>query len=451
MSSVRYGNYRESGIDWLGEVPSHWPPTRLRYVAKINPSKTELSSADRSQEVTFLPMDAIGEDGSIRLTETRAISEVETGYTYFRDGDVVIAKITPCFENGKGAVMRRLQGGVGFGTTELIVARPKGKNSPAFLHWLFCSPVFRLRGEASMYGAGGQKRVPDDFLRDFLIGLPPPSEQATIAAFLDRETAKIDALVEEQRRLIALLAEKRRAVISHAVTKGLDPTVPMKDSGVEWLREVPAHWGATSLKRSWTVTDCKHLTAGFIPDGIPLASIREVQARFVELADAKRTSEEFFAQLIEGGRKPQPGDLIFSRNATVGEVAEVANWHPDFAMGQDVCMLRMRSPNSSSAYLYHLLKSDVVREQLDLAMVGSTFKRVNVEEIRNLMIPVPPAPEQMAIAHFMEKQAQAFDALIAEAQAATTLLQERRAALISAAVTGKIDVRGLVPAVEEAA
>ena len=246
MSFPRYPEYKGSGVEWLGAVPAHWVVKRLRNVATLNPYKSEIAQLPRDTEVSFLPMDAVGDDGTLNLDRTRPISEVESGYTYFREGDVTTAKITPCFENGKGAVMRCLHNGHGFGTTELIVVRPcEDKTTSDYLHLLFTSHPFRLFGEASMYGAGGQKRVPDDFVRDFATAFPPPEEQTTIATFLDHETAKIDALVAEQERLIALLQEKRQAVISHAVTKGLDPNVPMKDSGVEWLGEVPGHfsWG----------------------------------------------------------------------------------------------------------------------------------------------------------------------------------------------------------------
>ena len=185
----------------------------------------------RDLEVSFLPMEAIGDDGSLSLEREHPIQEVETGYTYFRDGDVAFAKITPCFENGKGALMAGLLRGVGFGTTELTVARPiPSLMSSAFLHWIFRSPSFRAEGEASMYGAGGQKRVPDDFVRELLWAVPPEPERERIATFLDRETTKIDALIAEQEKLLALLAEKRQASISHAVTRGLDPNAPMKDS-----------------------------------------------------------------------------------------------------------------------------------------------------------------------------------------------------------------------------
>lgn len=443
MSFPRYPEYKDSGVEWLGEVPGHWEVKRLRFVAELNPSKSETATIDRDTLVSFLPMDAIGEDGLLRLDIERPIGELESGYTYFRNGDVTIAKITPCYENGKGALMQGLANSMGFGTTELIVARPKpGKVTGAYLHYLFISPDFRDIGESHMYGAGGQKRVPDAFVRDFATAFPPLSEQTQIAAFLDRETAKIDALVAEQRRLMALLKEKRQAVISHAVTRGLNPHAPLKSSGIEWLGDVPEHWEIGPLKRFWSVTDCKHVTAEFVDDGIPLASIREVQNRWVALEDAKCTTEHFFELLIEGGRQPLPGDLIFSRNATVGEVAQVHADHPRFAMGQDVVLLRKLSPSDSSDYMQNVIRSPIIILQLANMMIGSTFKRINVEEIRSFLMPSPPPSEQAEIATFLETEVAKFDTLTAEAQRAIDLLQERRTALISAAVTGQIDVRG---------
>ena len=214
---------KDSGVEWLGEVPAHWSVLRLRYAAKLNPSKQEIANQDRATEVSFIPMEAIEEDGSLNLDRARSIGEVETGYTYFRDGDVAIAKITPCFENGKGAVMVGLTKGIGFGTTELIIVRPiEELVSSGYLDRMFRSHPFRQLGEAAMYGAGGQKRVPDDFVRNFAIGIPPRAEQTTISAFLHNEAAKLDGLVEKARLTIDLLQERRSALISAAVTGQID-------------------------------------------------------------------------------------------------------------------------------------------------------------------------------------------------------------------------------------
>ena len=269
-------------------------------------------------------------------------------------------------------------------------------------------------------------------------------EQTQIAAFLDHETAKIEALIAKQQRLIALLEEKRQAVISHAVTKGLNPDAPLRPSGIDWLGDVPAHWEVKSLKHIGNVTDCKHITAEFVDDGYPLASIAEVKGWSVDLATAKKTTKKFYDSLIDGGRMPIVDDIIYSRNATVGAAAIVQNDMPKFAMGQDVCLIRLFSEILPMLVL-HILKSKVVEQQLELAMIGSTFKRINVEEIRNFRFAVPPSDEQATILAELEKISSKFATLIVKADAAAVLLKERRTALISAAVTGKIDVRDWTP------
>jgi type I restriction enzyme S subunit len=161
---------------------------------------------------------------------------------------------------------------------------------------------------------------------------------------------------------------------------------------------VPVDWQVERLDQFWSVTDCKHITADFVLDGIPVASIKEVQSRFVDLKNANQTTSKYYSSLIEGGRKPQQGDLIFSRNATVGEVAQVADWHQPFAMGQDVCLLRKKYSGFSSDYLQSVLQSPIVISQLADFMVGSTFKRVNIEQIRGFVVPMPGFEEQRAIA-----------------------------------------------------
>jgi type I restriction enzyme S subunit len=161
---------------------------------------------------------------------------------------------------------------------------------------------------------------------------------------------------------------------------------------------IPEEWAIGSLSHFWTVTDCKHVTAQFVDNGFPIASIKEVQSRFVDLTNAKQTTQQFYSLLIEGGRRPRVGDLILSRNATVGEVAQVAERHPLFAMGQDVCLLRKKSPEFSTDYLQAVFRSPIIANQLSDLMVGSTFKRVNIQQIKNFTVPMPPPSEQEAIA-----------------------------------------------------
>ncbi|MEK9775478.1 MAG: hypothetical protein VW339_04940 [Quisquiliibacterium sp.] len=444
-----YPTYKKTGIEWPKEAPPHWPPIRLKFAVRLNPSKGEIAKIDHFEEVSFLPMEAIGEDGSISLEHSRPIAEVETGYTYFRDGDVTIAKITPCFENGKGAVMQGLLGGIGFGTTELIVARPiDNKVCPEFLHSIFNSDAFRGLGQASMYGAGGQKRVPDDFVRNFRAPIPPLSEQQAIQNFIDSETAKIDALVEEQKRLIELLKEKRKAVISQAVTKGLEPNVPMKDSGVEWLGEVPAHWNVSPFK--WQIERNDGGVWGDDPDGeqdtIVLRSTEQTVDGRWQMADPAlrklSESEKASALLSEGDlvvTKSSGSSLHIGKTTIVSkEIAELGCCYSNF-------MQRVRTkPGFMPKLAWYLMNNDIARLQFDLLSNSTTgLANLNGTMIGQVLVAVPPANEQQAIINFLDIEAYKIDSLNAKAISAIDLLQERRSALVSAAVTGQIDVRQL--------
>jgi type I restriction enzyme S subunit len=435
MSFPRYPEYKDSGINLLEAVPAHWDLKRFKRI--------------------FCEREARSESGAEILLSVSAYTGVTPRSEVIDDGDHLsradsLEGYKICFKNDLVMnIMLAWNRGLAFTEYYGIVSPAYcvffviDGSEPKFLNYLVRSNEYTLYFKAYSSGViDSRLRIyPDTFGRLFC-ALPPLPEQTQIAAFLDRETAKIDALVAEQRRLMALLKEKRQAVISHAVTRGLNPHAPLKPSGIEWLGDVPEHWEVGPLKRYWRVTDCKHVTAEFVDEGIPLASIREVQSRWVELESAKCTTEHFYELLIEGGRQPLPGDLIFSRNATVGEVAQVHTAHPRFAMGQDVVLLRKLMQTYSSDYLQHVIRSPIIILQLANMMIGSTFKRINVEEIRSFVMPSPPPTEQAAIASFLETESTKFDTLTTEAQRAIDLLQERRTALISAAVTGQIDVRG---------
>ena len=170
---------------WLADpalLPAGWDATRLRFRVRVNPSARELDLAEDAR-VSFVPMDAIGEFGGLTLDQERAIDEVGNGYTYFADGDVIVAKITPCFENGKGALAADLTNGIAFGTTELHVLRPTNSLNSRYLFYLTISEPYRKWGEASMYGAGGQKRVPELFIKDLVVPVPPPTSNARSRRF----------------------------------------------------------------------------------------------------------------------------------------------------------------------------------------------------------------------------------------------------------------------------
>jgi len=213
---------KPSSVDWLGEVPVHWNTKRLRFAIQSNPLKSEIDDLERDDLVSFVPMDAVGEYGGIRLDMEKPLDAVYDGYTYFRNNDVVIAKITPCFENGKGAIAEELTNGVAFGTTELHVMRPLEGYSSRWLFYLSICHAFREIGASEMYGAGGQKRVPEGFIKNFRIGIPDFDEQESIADFIDAEVKKMDEMLRVNNLTIERLTEYRTALITAAVTGKID-------------------------------------------------------------------------------------------------------------------------------------------------------------------------------------------------------------------------------------
>tara|TARA_R110002060_G_scaffold22516_2_gene30550 strand:+ start:20708 stop:22048 length:1341 start_codon:yes stop_codon:yes gene_type:complete len=431
-----YPEYKNSSVEWVGDIPKSWGMWKIAHAYNDIGSGTTPPTGNEELFKGDIPWITTGELRENIILETKkkltgtAISMYPTLRKY-PVGSIAIAMY--------GATIGRLGiFGVEATTNQACCVMPNSNQvfNKYLFYWLYAFKEDIIR----LSSGGGQPNINQEKVASLKVSAPVYEEQQKIANFLDHETAKIDTLIAKQEKLIELLKEKRQAIISHAVTHGLNPDAPMKDSGVEWLGKVPEHWLHTSLKHYSNIIDCKHITAEFFDDGIPLASIGEVKGWFVDLKNAKLTNEEYYNDLIGGGRAPQVGDIIYSRNATVGEAAIVANNLPLFALGQDVCLLK-QSKNILSEYLMFVLHSGVISQQLELAMVGSTFKRINVENIKSFLIALPPLDEQEMIVKELEKKLSKYDSLISNAVNAIELMKERKTALISAAVTGKIDVR----------
>ena len=438
----RYERYKDSGIPWLGEVPEHWEVKRLRFTVNLNPVKSELNIPEDTL-VSFIPMEAVNFDKNLTLTEERNLDEVYKGYTYFKNGDVVLAKITPCFENGKSAIAQNLTNGIAFGTTELHVLRSQDSINNHFLYYLIKSDSFMKIGEAEMYGAGGQKRVPEEFIKNFLIGLPPYCEQTAITHYLDTKLGEIDALIDKQQTLLEKLAEQRTAVITHAVTKGLNPAAPMKNSGVEWLGDVPAHWEVNRLK--FLITELRVGPFGsaikisdYVQDGKPLYNQRTVldnsfANNSIFLTDEKYKELNSF--------QTKSGDFLLTTRGTIGKVAIVPqNAEPGII---HPCLIRFRI--DENLFQPKLLKSifnetDFFKKQLDLQSNATTIDVIYSNSLKELFLTLPPKDEQATIADYLDQETAKIDRLCDTVNQTIGRLKEYRTALITQAVTGKIKV-----------
>lgn len=416
----------------------------------VNPRALRLRSLGDTDEVSFIPMEAISENGGLNLDRSKSLDEIGTGYTEFEDGDVVVAKITPCFENGKSALASGLKNGVALGTTELHVLRAGKRLDRQFLFHLTTSHTFRMLGESEMYGAGGQKRVPPEFVKDFRIPLPLYAEQQSIARFLDAKTAQIDSLVTKKQQLIAKLKEKRSALIARTVTRGLppeaakaaglEPNLELKDSETDWLGDIPTHWGVEKFARE------VHIAEGQAdPETEPFASMLLIAPNHIESGTGRLIALESAAeQSAESGKYLCPADsVIYSKIRPALRKVAIA---PEKCLcSADMYPLTCKRL-LSNRYLYWLLLSEQFSAWSVLESDRVAMPKINRETLNQLRLPIPPMDEQILIADYLSTETKTIDHLMAKVETARDRLTEYRQALITSAVTGKIDVRDKVAA-----
>ncbi|MCA3225880.1 MAG: restriction endonuclease subunit S [Burkholderiales bacterium] len=437
MSFAGYPAYVDSGIQWVGMVPEHWQVTALvgiaaeRYESNAGLKDDNLLSLSYGRVVR---KDIDSNDG--------LLPESFETYQIVHPGDIVL-RLTD-LQNDKRSLRSAHVEERGIITSAYLALQPIGV-APRFLsHLLRAYDTKKV-----FYSMGGGLRQSMKFadLKRMPVAVPTKTEQITIAEFLDRETAKIDALVEEQRRLIELLKEKRQAVISQAVTKGLDPNVPMKDSGVEWLGDVPAHWkvgksgyyvsvlaGYAFPSADFSLNDCDAKLLRGINVGVGELRWEDVVYWVRQPSDGLDPYELVEGDLVVGMDRP----LI----ANGMRVAHVTHLDSPCLLVQRVAKVQP-GPLMESRFIMRLLGSRAFEAHFAPETTGVSVPHISGEQICRFLIPVPPLVEQRRICDFVDLELAKLNALNHEAELATALLGERRSALISAAVTGKIDVRGL--------
>ncbi|MBN9479645.1 MAG: restriction endonuclease subunit S [Bordetella sp.] len=444
MSAPAYDAYRDSGIDWLGKVPSHWSVSPLKTAYSIFGGATPKSEREDYWDggVPWVTPADLSRLTSPFIGETlRTISETglaSCAATLIPADSVILSTRAPIGSIGIATAPATTNQGC-----KALVSR--GGAVPSFLAYTLsiATEQLRVRGKGTTF-----LELSGDELGRFKMPNPPPIEQAAIAAFLDRETGKIDALVEAQTRLIELLKEKRQAVISHAVTKGLDPAAPMKDSGVEWLGQVPAHWEVKRLSYVFRTissgTTPPSDQAAYYDGEVNWVTTGELRERAI-LQTAKQVSDGAL-RTFSALKIYQPGTLLIAMyGATIGRLG----WLAAPAATNQACCAFADPVGAETRFVFRYLQA--AREFIILLASGGGQPNISQEKLRSLPIPLPPMPEQAAIIDALDGQLQNIERLEGEAEAAVALLRERRAALISAAVTGKIDVRGLAPEQAEAA
>ena len=450
-----YPEYKDSGVDWLGKVPANWRVLPVKRIADIHNGATPKSGVKSywDGDVSWITPADLGKTRSPYIADgARSISVSgynSCGTTLVPENSILLSCRAPI--GTLGIAEKELC--TNQGCKSLVLQ--SGFNTK-FLYYALLSNTEQL----NLFGRGTTfLELSSDELGFFKIASPPHTEREHIANFLDHETAKIDTLIEEQQSLIRLLQEKRQAVISHAVTKGLNPQAPMKDSGVEWLGEVPEHWEVKQLM--YLVEESRRIMYGIVlpgPNvdiGVPIVKGGDVKpGRLTETSLCKTTFE------IEANyerSRLREGDLVYSIRGTIGDVEIVPKEIDGANLTQDAARIAPRE-HVNNIWLKFVMESTQVFSQLEVGSLGAAVRGINICDLKKVYLPVPPQKEMDEIALYIDALLSKMDELSFDCDKQIKLLQERRTALISAAVTGKIDVRNWVaptpekqeqPAVEE--
>lgn len=407
----KYPTYQSSGIEWLGEVPSHWTIKRLKYNFSV---KTEKAVTDDNP----IALENI-ESWTGRFLPTN--SEFEGDGITFKEGDILFGKLRPYLAKVF------LAEGNGEAVGDMFVMAPRQTVFPKFATYLFRTKDFIEIIDGSTFGSK-MPRASWDFMGNLPFLLPSLPEQKAIATFLDRETERIDGLIGKREKLIVLLQEKRAALISHAVTKGLNPSAKMKPSGIDWLGDIPAHWEVKRLKYNFSLK-----TERFVTDENPIAleNIESWTGRFIP------TNSEF-----EGdGMAFKQGDILFGKLRPYLAKVFLAERNGEAIGDLFVMAPRQTVCPKFAAYLFRT--RDFI-EIIDGSTFGSKMPRASWGFVGNMPFPLSPLSEQNAIATYLDAETKKIDGLMEREQQIIERMKEYRSALISAAVTGKIDVRGSV-------
>jgi len=429
-----YQDYKDSNVGWMGAVPSHWEILPCRSVVKNLVDKNE-GAKDQNYlslmaNVGVILYDNKGDVGNKKPDDLSKCKIVKKGNLVINSMNYAIGSYGMSAYDGVCSPVYIVLDT----NSELVEQR--------FALRLFENSTFQKY--LATFGNGileHRAAIGWDDIKGAYIPLPTKLEQKAILSFLDYETAKIDTLIAKQQQLIALLKEKRQAVISHVVTKGLNPNVPMRDSGVEWLGEVPAHWRVSKFNYEIDFLEGPGILAyDFFEEGVPLLRIQDVKEQFVtddyktflSPSKVKDKWDHFRVKL---------GDLIISCSASTGLVSEVDLRSVGAVPYTGLIRLRPLTNRITKDYIFFIVQSNMFFEQINNLQTGSTMQHFGPYHLQQMYITLPSLDEQKNLVRHVKRVIADIDRLIEKAQQAVELMQERRTALISAAVTGKIDVR----------
>lgn len=434
---MKYPSYKDSGLKWIGEIPEHWKKTKVGNLYEITLGKMLQPKPRTSNDLLVPYLKAMNiQDGYI---DTSNVDEMYSNNTEIEQMSIDKGDLLVCEggEVARSAIVNSNYEGYIF-QNSLHRVRSTNKGMTLYLHYLLNA----VRGSGYINILVNKATIAHftkDKFSSLKICVPPLVEQKAISKYLEIKTAEIDLLISDKEKLIELLEEKRQAIITEAVTKGLYPDVKMKDSGVEWIGEIPEHWDISLLVRNCNrITDGSHFSPESQNNGYPYITVKDIKNGKIDTEGSLKISYEDYEKLTKNGCKPQKNDLLLSKDGTIGRVAIVRD--------EEVVVLSslaIITPGDKyfSNFLRFFLESSINVEQMYSYIAGAALKRLTIQTLNKLVSIVPPINEQTEIAEYLEEKIFDIDESIKEISKQIERIKEYRSSLIYEAVTGKIDVR----------
>ena len=428
----RYERYKDSGVKWIGEIPEHWGMYKLKYLFKLNKNKNIGNKCNTILSLSYGKI-KIKKDLNEGLTP-----ESYESYQLLSTGDIVIRSTD--LQNDHTSLrtgLVKIEGAITsayIGLKNLDMSLCDSRFYHYFLHgWDITKAIYNQ-------GKGLRQSLNWDDIKNMLMPVLDISEQIAIANFLDSVTSKIDEAISQQQKMIDLLNERKQIIIQNAVTKGLDPNAKMKDSGVEWIGEIPEHWEVIKLKYIFRrIADGTHFSPETIEEGMPYITATDVRGKGIDFNETKKIRQKDYEALVAAGCKPQLNDILLVKDgATTGRVGLMID-DTDCVTLSSVAML---SPQKKYSHLYlmYMMMSDFMQKQILLSMAGAAMPRITLIKLSNFIGIVPPMDEQESIVTYIEKASMPIDSAIKSAEKQIFLLQERKQIIINDVVTGKVKV-----------
>ena len=440
-----YPKYKDSGVEWIGEIPLDWEMRKISHSFNVISSGSTPKADDKQYY----------KNGTINWINTGDLNDGLLKSCKKKINEKALDKFSTLKVYPKGALIIAMYGAT-IGKVSILDINACTNQACCVMYdskvidiqYIFFWFIANKQNIISLSVGGGQPNISQNLVKEIKISCPKIKEQLQIANFLDHKTHLIDTLIEKKKRLIDLLKEERTAVINEAVTKGLDPDVPMKDSGIEWLGEIPEHWGVVSAKHLEKNSPYLAQTGPFgaqlhasdyVEEGIPLILIKNVNRLRIDDSDIPKITQEKANQLSL--YRLESGDIVFSRVGSIGRIALTTVREKGWLISGQMLRLRFKSKRLIPQFAVYAISSKSIQTYFNLKSVGTTRDSINTEILKGMLLMLPPTDEQNRIVDFIQKETTRIDTIKTKTTKEIELLQEYRTALISEVVTGKIDVR----------